>query len=377
LAEKRLRKMLQAKMEQKKEIQKILSPIVNQEEGNLELSISMKVPLPVTQSLSSYYSNLHRDWGWEDSEENRLSLEFVREALQNVAKSESMLVLGSGASRLPFDLHQSLGIKRTLAIDINPLLLYSAKKIIDGQKISLYEFPSAPKTLESVAIKRRLSAPQPLAKDSSFSFAFADALNPPVKPGTYSWIMTPWFIDIVPADIHYTLSMINFLLPEDGLWIQFGPISFQRNQPELCYSPEEFRGIVKGSGFEIIYDKMVAIPYLQSPDSFRQRTENIAVIVARKEKAMSRPKKYQFTPDWLSSPDLPIENIPALQSSFKIHEISAKFLHWIDGRRSLNDLASLFSSEYKVSQEHALGSISHFLLQHYQMIKQPPMTRDM
>ncbi len=244
--------------------------------------------------------------------------------------------------------------------------------MISGGSFYLYEFPTAAKSIDQMAIKRKFKG----EKDDSQSFQliFADALNPPVKPQAFNWIFTPWFIDIVPADIKYTLTMINALLPLDGYWIQFGPIAFEKNQPELCYSPEEFHQIIKKSGFEVTHETFKRIPYLESPANFHSRQVEVAVMVCKKIEEKEKPKFFQFTPQWLTDRTIPVPFTDEIKSSGSLHQISAKVLSWIDGHRNIDQIADEFAKEYKTSKEHAIGSISHFLLQTFQMTQQPPQT---
>ncbi len=67
----RLRKQLQAKAEHRKAISELLKPLTTSESGSLALSQAVQAQLPVAQSLTGYYANLHRDWAWETDENER------------------------------------------------------------------------------------------------------------------------------------------------------------------------------------------------------------------------------------------------------------------------------------------------------------------
>ncbi|POA29059.1 hypothetical protein, partial [Pseudomonas sp. FW305-3-2-15-E-TSA2] len=81
--------------------------------------IAFGVRLPLSQDLHSYYVNVHRDWCWGDAE-NAASHALVADALGPCGGR--VLVLGAGACRLAYDLHQSGVQAQTVALDINPLL---------------------------------------------------------------------------------------------------------------------------------------------------------------------------------------------------------------------------------------------------------------
>ncbi len=65
----------------------------------------------------------------------------------------------------------------TVALDFNPLLLLVAKAVSQGERLTMYEFPIAPKSLEDDAVLRTLSAPN--VAGEGFEFVLGDALRPP------------------------------------------------------------------------------------------------------------------------------------------------------------------------------------------------------
>ena len=100
---------------------------------NLSLAQSMKVKLPQTQQLMGYYHNVLRDWSYGD-EENQLSLELIKKTLASNLNLGKTLILGAGAGRLSYDIYQQIENEFTLAIDINPYLLLTAQKILEGKQ---------------------------------------------------------------------------------------------------------------------------------------------------------------------------------------------------------------------------------------------------
>src|SRR5690606_37299223 len=114
--------------------------------------------IPLGHQLMGYYPNLFRDWAWGD-EENSAALNLIlgTKALSGAAPGTTA-VLGAGAGRLAYDYHRAVG-GTTIAVDINPLLLYAARRVCTGRNLTLYEFPLAPVDGDSVALKRQCSAP--------------------------------------------------------------------------------------------------------------------------------------------------------------------------------------------------------------------------
>ncbi|MBF8293429.1 MAG: hypothetical protein HW392_2256, partial [Steroidobacteraceae bacterium] len=94
--------------------------------------VALGTELPLNQGLSSYYTNLHRDWCWGDAE-NAAGLAAVMGALPEGRRPERVLVLGAGAARLAWDFHCAMQPGLTVALDFNPLFLLAARRILDGK----------------------------------------------------------------------------------------------------------------------------------------------------------------------------------------------------------------------------------------------------
>ena len=202
--------------------------------------------LPLSQDLHSYYANVHRDWCW-GAEENDASHAEVAAALGG--RGERLLVLGAGGGRLAYDLHQHGAQALTVALDINPLLLLVAERVIRGGRVELYEFPIAPRTGADAAIRRELVAPA--AARPGLELVFADAWRAPFAAQTFDAVVTPWLIDIVDLDFESVALAINRLLVPGGRWVNFGSLAFPWRRPGLRYGPEEVRDIVTAAGFEV------------------------------------------------------------------------------------------------------------------------------
>jgi uncharacterized protein YbaR (Trm112 family) len=155
--------------------------------------VALGTELPLTQGLSSYYTNLHRDWCWGDSE-NAAGLAAVMGTLPAGLRPERVLVLGAGAARLAYDLHCALQPGLTVALDFNPLFLLAAHRILAGESLELYEFPIAPRTIADHAVLRTLAAPA--GAPPGLELLLADASSPPFQAHRFDLVLTPWFIDV-------------------------------------------------------------------------------------------------------------------------------------------------------------------------------------
>ena len=81
-------------------------------------------------------------------------------ACPHPARRARVLVLGAGACRLAYDLHQLLRPSLTVALDFNPFFLLAAARILAGPPLELYEFPIAPRSIEDHAQLRVHAAPE-------------------------------------------------------------------------------------------------------------------------------------------------------------------------------------------------------------------------
>ncbi|MGI9259871.1 MAG: hypothetical protein ACR2QQ_13635, partial [Gammaproteobacteria bacterium] len=145
LARKRLTSLYQAKEAQRAQILSLLEPLGLDSLENSEVACALYGALPKIQGLSSYYGNIFRDWAWENGENEEL-LGSVELALEHANRDQigKVLTLGAGSCRLPYDLHRRHSPELSVAVDINPLLLLLASRVIQGETVPMYEFPVAP-----------------------------------------------------------------------------------------------------------------------------------------------------------------------------------------------------------------------------------------
>ncbi|HEY8927033.1 MAG TPA: hypothetical protein VIU64_21770, partial [Polyangia bacterium] len=118
------------------------------------------------------YDNIFRDWAWGQREcDVMMSLvaPLVPRGLGRIA------VLGAGSGRLAADLHQDREPARTLALDVNPLPLLVAARVLAHEPVTLPEFPSDPLSDDDVVLPRPLACP--FSVRDGFSLLVADGLK--------------------------------------------------------------------------------------------------------------------------------------------------------------------------------------------------------
>ena len=362
LTAKRLKLQIGAADEHRDMMRELLTPLdIQSSQAAYESYLALRTRLPINQGIATYYPDIHRDWAWGD-EENGASLDLIRDVAENQALGDT-LVLGSGASRLAYDVHRQLDTGRTVAMDFNPLLMLVAKNVVEGKDIELYEFPIAPKTIDDFAVKRTLSAPEPA--DDDFLLVLADALRPPFGKGSFDTVITPWIIDIVNDDLPVQAARINNLLKPGGRWINFGSLAFDHPQRARCYSAEESIAIVESCGFGKPTTKEETIPYMCSPSSRHGRRETVFTFAAEKSENVKAPERHKALPDWIVTGKAPVPALESFRSQSMSTQIYSYVMSMIDGKRTINDMAKIFEQQKLMTKDEAVPAIRSFLTRMY------------
>jgi uncharacterized protein YbaR (Trm112 family) len=369
LTRERLTLLQRAFLDQARRLAELLGPLALQgSQPALATHLALQTRLPTDQGLTTYYANIHRDWAWGDAE-NAESLRLVAGALGG-APAGSVVVLGAGAGRLAYDLHQSLAADHTLALDFNPLLALVAARAVSGQGTELWEFPLAPRSLADQAVLRQLVAPAPVRE--GFHPVLGDALRPPLAAGAADVVVTPWVVDILPEDFRHFAARVNGLLKPGGRWVSFGSLAFAQPEAATRYSLEEALAIVMDSGFAEPDVGEDEIPYMCSPASRHGRRELVVTVGATKERPVPRPPRHRALPDWLVGGTQPVPLLPAFQLQAMTTRIYGFVMGLIDGRRSLSDMARLMAEQRLMTREEAEPAIRGFLTRMYEDSQRPP-----
>ncbi len=326
--------------------------------ASAQTHLALRTRLPGDQGLTSYYANIHRDWAWGDAE-NEGSLALLRETLGS-AKLGRTLVLGAGAGRLAWDVHQQLAPTLTVALDFNPLLVLLLARLVRGDTVALYEFPIAPRSISDHAVMRKLRTPTPTRP--GFYPLLADALRPPFIPGSFDTVITPWVIDILPEAANLQLARINSLLAAEGQWLHFGSLNFNLADPAMNYSLEEALELATATGFGRPELSEAVLPYMCSPASRHGRSERVIAMRAPKISAASLPPRHTALPDWLVTGRTSVPVLPAFRDQAMATRIHLFIMELIDGKRSLRDMAVLMEQQRLMTRDEAEESIRGFLI---------------
>ncbi len=359
----RISNLLHAHEQYRNQVTEILAPLgLEGIEWPADATDLLHSKLPRNQGLSNYTSNIFRDWAWNNGE-NEALIDAVDEVLSADRRDSigSLLTLGAGACRLPYDMHRRYSPNLSVILDLNPLLLQIACHVIQGEKVSLYEFPVAPLNEASFAVLQECHAPVPLG-DANFHYVLADALNPPFANGSFDTVVTPWLIDIIPQNLRAFIPCINRILTQGGVWINTGSLAFFHRDESWCFSEEEVLEMVAENGFEILAAERRAVPYLQSPHSAHGRTEKILSFSARKVRDVDSPAAYSYLPDWIldTSQPIPWSTESAVKSSN--HMLMAQVLAAIDGKRTINQIGRIVARQYGLGIPETIHAVKRILV---------------
>lgn len=360
---KRTDRYLRAKIEHQKSVRKLMGPLDTKYSDNPSIHDAVKSKMPITQKLSSYSPNVFRDWVWGD-EENKASLDLVSEVIGDSKLGQSA-VLGPGACRLAYDIYETHTPDCMLLLEINPYLLFAAKTLISGKSCSLQEFPMAPLNAEDVAVEHKIKGLKP-SNDKLF-FAFADALNPPVKKGSLDTIITPWFVDIVPMDLKDQMKLYNSLTKMGGSWVNFGTLAYTHADIKKRYSRDEWMEILPEYGWEVVSKVEREIPYLNSPYSGNRRTENVLTFRAQKVKEVAYEKvTYNFLPDWILRDEVALPNIPLIQNLILINFVFAELLTLVTQGATIESLGQAVAPKLNLPVDQSKEILRNLLTRVYE-----------
>lgn len=346
---------------QQKHLDAVLEPLSGAHGGSLETLLALRTRLPPVQGIFSYEANVHRDWNWGGTE-CALALQAVMDALDE-HQPERILVLGAGAGRLAYDLHQNTGARSTVALDLNPLLAYVGHQVSTGAALRLMEFPLAPRIPESAAVERRLEAPAPAR--SGLHFVLADALRPPFQEAAFDVVVTPWLLDVIGEIPAQVIARLNPLLADHGVWINHGSVAFTGEDPATRLTLEELEAAAADHGFADVTSRDQQMPYMNCPDSRHGRTEWVATLHARKAAPVKAPENHQSLPEWIVQGRKPIPALPAFRNQAMTTRMHAFIMSLIDGKRSLKDMARVMEEQRLMPRQEAEAALRGFLVKMY------------
>ena len=315
------------------------------------------------ESFVQYYELMLRDWAWhslgEDTyrtyqDENRESLNAVTQVLDATGQGsfERVLVLGSGAGRLSWDLHLALNPQLTVALDQHPLLIFLSDFLIkQGGSLSLFDTRKLPQQglpkIHEWMLKCADASP---AQHKSWVAVAGDAWHLPFAEQSFDLVVTPWFLDITGKDAKSLMALVERALKPGGCWLNHGPLLYSDTLPESQkYTFAELRELLALGHFHLQAETFSLSSYTHSPLSQRGRLEEVWTFVARSaadRQHLLEAGSWSDTvtsanpPPWLVLPHLPV---PRLTKPGLLPAELGNIARLIDGTRSIEQLAEILA----------------------------------
>ncbi len=298
---------------------------------------------------------IFRDWAWGE-EEVLGAVELVESRLEQATAGQYLLVLGGGAGRLSFELSRRNKWAGVVQLDINPLLTRVAALLSRGQNIVLTEIPNLPRGLDHVVVKHKLQG----AEAAPARFVVGDVFGAPFEQESFDVLVTPWLVDILPEDFRILSRRANRLLRDHGVWVNFGPLSFESVPPAARYTQQEIEEALAQAGMKLEESALQCVPYLHSPHGMQKRNEDILVFKAVKQTGAEAPPDFALYPVWMSDPTRPIPKLPAWEEMHAQKIFDIQILSLIDGQASIADIVRKLSSKYSLPQDRCQNVVNRF-----------------
>lgn len=368
LTRERLLQLIRAMNAERALVSEVFAPLI---EG-LDAEAARVVPGSASPArdlnVLEMYETVFRDWSWGEPESAR-ALALVEQLASAAASHEGkngrvrlgrLAVFGAGACRLAVDVHRTLRPAATYALDLNPLPLLLAGRLLAHAVVEAYEYPTGPRGLQHTAVLQQLRCS--VQVPDGLRLVLADARRPPFAAGSLDSVLTPWFIDVVSTDLPETIATVHRVLGPGGLWLNQGPLRFSGSAAGR-YGIEEVRELVQAGGFELAAERTEDVPYFDSPYAGSRRIETVYGFAARKVGSALAPTAVAITePAWARDVTQPIPLGPELGALQERLIFSAGALSLIDGHRSIVDLAGALGAEVGVEPARLVEPLRGLLL---------------
>ncbi|KAF1765833.1 hypothetical protein GCK72_005786 [Caenorhabditis remanei] len=257
---------------------------------------------PTGEFLSKVLSTIRqicREWSSEGLPEREATFKPIIEELNSIFPTETerhnirILVPGCGLGRLAHDLIEQgytvQGNEFSYFMLFTSFFILNCCKEVDQFTIYPYLFDKSncwksEDRLRGVTFPDKTLISSVTNRPNSFSMCAGDFLEI-VKDTQFDAIVTAWFIDTA-NDIFKYIDAIYDALPENGIWINVGPLTWHfediagEMSIELPYSDIMLR--IRQKGFEVVSEKEIDSKYTVNRLSMLQNQFNCAYFYARK-----------------------------------------------------------------------------------------------
>ena len=372
LTRRRVNRILQAREHYRNQVAALLAPFdLENIDWPADTTAMLEHRLPGDRGLANDANLIFRDWAWATDE-----IEVLVDAVTRVVDADprgelgTLVVVGAGACRLSYELHRRYALRRTINLDLSPLLLLVGARMASGASIELYEFPVAPLDAESSAVLQRCQAPAALDGDRFHTVA-ADVTDLPLAESRADTVLTPWLDDFVAQDLRSFLPRLNRCLGVGGVWVSLGSISLCDQEESRGYTEEELFQLIEQNGFELLAEDRRVATHLRSPHSARADTVNVLSFCARKVHAVDAQEPAHYLPTWLRDTGVPVPVSSAVEHRSSTHLLTAHILGAVDGKKTVAQIGRRVARQYGLGLTETIRAVRQVLLDVWEESRQP------
>jgi hypothetical protein len=324
-------------------------------------------------ALMQYYEHLFRDWDWGTAEVDA-SVAIALQLLGEHNGAQTALFLGAGACRFPYELYRRLGLRDSLCVDINAFLLSCAQRVIHGEPLELVEFPTLPVDMDAFSRRATLTCKEPVRE--GLGFLVHDLDEWAFRDQAADLVVTHWLIDAIPIPPARLFSLINRVLRPHGIWLNIGPVGFNKRTLAHYYSAEEVLALVDKARFELLSKNSSRTPYFQNPRSSHWRTEQVLGFAARKAGECSTVEEREKLelPGWLEDTHQPVDFPVELSELKRSYAFCSDLIRRLsEGKPSVEALAQALATEHGLTPQQAEHLVATLLMQWIDASRHNPM----
>ncbi len=314
---------------------------------------------PEPSALTPNLDNAFRDWSWGDDEVSDYH-SLVNEVLSEQTDFAETLCLGAGSGRLCYEVVKSRSYNLGVLNDFNPLLLKIAEHTISGNKLELFEKPVLPEKSDDIYLLRKLECPKPL---KNMNYIVADARTRFLKSHSFSFLFTPWLIDTIDWPLDLFFAHLNQFLKPGGIWVNVGPLHFQSKDLKDQVQSGDIIDFARKAGFDCEVERTKMASYMKCRESGSYRVERIHAFRFKKirESESVEFNPVSLEPTWMQDPEKKIVLPVDRQRLASGHELNARVLKLVDGKRSLNQIAEIVAKDFNATADKVIFHVAQII----------------
>jgi ubiquinone/menaquinone biosynthesis C-methylase UbiE/uncharacterized protein YbaR (Trm112 family) len=306
--------------------------------------------MPSNQQIHSYFQLIFRDWVW-DTTEMKTYIEYINNSIPDFS-NKKVLILGAGACALGQTLAHQHKSAQFISTDHNPFLIMMAKKIMNKEKVELYNYSFFPKTLELTNTKYEIQLPSTVENHHQVLSSFPDL---PFKENSFDLIIAPWFLDILELDFNTAHQQCLKYLSAEGHFICIGPSNKHSKDIAEQLTAPEMDNILSSNFINSSYE-VKEIQYLENPIESHKRIEQIILFHGEnKSSEIQKLKNKDQKKEILLGPEL----IAFKQKT----EIFHRILKLIDKDMDYEQLSKKLVVEFNFTKDEASFYAESFIKQ--------------